>query len=282
MATCDLPERPTTYLYAFGGPATLQSAQTGGLALCSFNFDGVGVGPRMQVGVRGMLGRRDQIDRVVIGRHDWIGEPEAVGHNTVIAVQRGSSFVGIKILAVGGQEASAASVKPGAIEWLREGNMDSLLLNIYGRRAGYPAPEPMYDVRLGLMVQVAPASQFEDLDAFADQMSQRRVTQSTSQQRLRVDELDESQQIPGRHEIKSIAEMKFLKFTYHEMALKDETVPLGLREELLRNQLMSRTLPVELPTDYLWASPALTLLRGGEPLIGPSLPATAPTGPIGG
>ncbi|MFW6438291.1 MAG: hypothetical protein ACOCZ7_04675, partial [Armatimonadota bacterium] len=44
MATCDLPERPTAYFYPFGGTATLHSAQSGGLAVCSFNFDRLGVG----------------------------------------------------------------------------------------------------------------------------------------------------------------------------------------------------------------------------------------------
>ncbi|MBD3292477.1 MAG: hypothetical protein GF393_06105 [Armatimonadia bacterium] len=278
MATCDLPERPTTYLYAFGGPATLHSAQSGGLALCSFNFDGVGIGQRMQVGLRGMLGRRDQIDRVVIGRHDWIGEPEAVGQNTVVAVQRGGTYVGIKILTVGSQGEGTVSVKPAAVEWLREGNMDSLMLKIWARRAGYPLQKPMHDVRLGLLVEVARTAQFESLDAFAENLSKRRVSHETSQDRVRVDQIDESQQIPGRHEIKSIQEMKFLKFVYHRMALKDEALPLGITEELLRNRLMSRTLPVELPEDYLWSSPSLTLQRGGEPLIGPSL--QLPTAPV--
>ena len=275
MATCDLPERPTTYLYAFGGPASVQSAQSGGLALCSFNFDAVGMGPRLKVGVQGMLGRRVDVDRVIVGRHEWIGEPEAVGQNTVVAVRRGSSYVGIKILAVRGVDGGASSVKPGALEWLREGNMDSLMLRIYARRANYPLPEPLYDLRVGLLVEVAPASEFGGLAAFAEHVAGRSVSQDTSQERVRIDQLDRDQ-IPGRHEIKSGAEIKFAKFTYHEMRLDDETLPLGLTEELLRNRLISRTLPVELPEDYLWASPGLSLQRGGEPVIGPS-PAVGET-----
>ncbi|MGI5820429.1 MAG: hypothetical protein ACOX9R_20255, partial [Armatimonadota bacterium] len=270
MATSDLPERPTTYLHVFGGPATVQSAQTGGLALCSFNFDGVGVGQRVRVGVQGMLGRRDQIDRVLVGRHEWIGDPEAVGQNTVVAVRRGNTYVGIKILGVTGHEASPVSIKPGAIEWLREGNMDSLMLKVFGRRAGYPLQEPVYDVRVGILIEVAPTSRFANLEAFSEHVSQRRVAQSTSQKRMRVDHLDPRQQIPGRHDMRSMAEMRFARFLYHEMALRDERLPLGLTEELMRNELISRTLPVELPEDYLWASPALTLQRGGEVLIGPA------------
>ncbi len=268
MATCDLPERPTTYFYPFGGTVTLQSAQSGGLALCSFNFDRVGVGARIKAGVQGMLGRRDQIDRVIIGNHDWIGEPEAVGQNTVVAVQRGSSYVGIKILAVD-SERRAASVKPGSVEWLREGNMDSLMFRVYARRAGYPLSEPIHDVRVGLLIEVAAAADFANLDEFAERVAKRRVSQSISNERARVDEAEEAG-IPGRHEIRTGAEIKFARFAYHEMTLDESNLTLGLREELLRNQLISRTLPVALPEDYLWASPGLVLQRGEEPLIGPA------------
>ena len=133
LATCDLPERPTSYVYPFGGPATLSSAQTGGLALCSFNFDGVGLGPRTRVGVACVLGRRDQIDRVLIGRHEWIGEPEAVGQNAVVAVRRGRSYVGLK-MSTSARRRAPHGRQPGGIEWFAEGNMDRWS-SVYGRQA---------------------------------------------------------------------------------------------------------------------------------------------------
>ncbi len=268
LMTCDLPERPTSYLYPFGGPATLHSAQTGGLALCSFGFDGVGLGPRVRVGVACVMGRRDQIDRVLIGRHEWVEQPEAIGQNTVVAVRRGNTFVGLKILDTGPAESSPAPIKPGGIEWFAEGNMDSLVLKVYGRRADYVLDKPMYDVKVGLLVEVAPASQFGGLEEFAEHVSSRRVAQSTSTESIRTDVTD-NPGIPGRHEIKSLSQMKWARYLYHDIALRDETLGLGLIEELLRDQIVSRTLPVELPEDYLWASPGLSLVRGGEPLIGP-------------
>lgn len=269
MATCDLPERPTTYLYPFGGTATVQSAQSRGLAVCSFNFDGVGMGTALRAGVQGMLGRRDHIDRVLIGHHEWIGEPEAVGQNTVVAVRRGSSYVGIKILWVGGAGGTASSVKPAGIEWLREGNMDSLMLRVYARRGNYPLSEPMYDVRIGLLVEVAAASEFGSLEQFSEHVAGRKVSHSTSEDAVRIDNQDSRREIPGRHEIKTGAEIRFAKFLYHQVALEDETLPLGMTEELLRNRLISRTLPVELPAGYLWASPGLNLQQGAEPIFGP-------------
>lgn len=276
LATCDLPERPTSYVYPFGGPATLRSAQAGGLALCSFNFDGVGLGISTRVGVACVLGRRDQIDRVLVGRHDWIGQPEAVGRNMVVAVRRGNTYLGMKILDTGPAEGAATPTKPGGIEWFAEGNMDSLVLNVYGRRAGYALKAPIHDVKVGLLIEVAPASQYATLEDFADVVSARRVTQALSTERIRTDEL-ENPGIPGRHEMRSLSEMKWARYLYHDMSLVDETLGLGIIEELLRDQIVSRTLPVELPAEYLWVSPGLLLERGGEPVLGPR--EQAPVGP---
>lgn len=266
LVTCDLPERPTSYFYAFGAPATVQSAQSGALALCSFNFDGVGVGTRIQVGVHGVLGRRDQIDRVIVERHEWIGEPEAVGQNGVVALQRGSSYLGIKILEVAQGATLRSEVKPGVIEWYAEGNMDSLMLTIFGRRETYLLPKPLYDLRVGLLIEVAPAAEFGSLEEFAKHVGARRVTQRVEETRVRTD-LEEERQIPGRDEPKALGEMRFARYLKHTMALVDDALPLGLTEELLRNQLVERTLPVTLPPDYLWASPALTLVVGGDPAL---------------
>lgn len=266
LATCDLPERPTSYFYALGAPATVQSVQSGPLALCSFNFDGAGVGTRMHVAVRGVLGRRDQIDRVIVGRHEWIGEPEAVGQNGVVALQRGSCFLGIKILEVGFGKTARREVKPGVIEWYAEGNMDSLLLTIYGRQEGYPLPQPLYDVRVGLLVELAPAAQFGSLEEFVEHVGRRRVTQTVQERRVRTD-LENERQIPGRDEVRAIGEMRFARYLEHTMTLVDEALPLSLTEELLRNQIVERILPTVLPPDYLWASPALTLAAGGDPAL---------------
>jgi len=263
LATCDLPERPTSYFYVLGGPATVQSTQSGSLALCSFNFDGIGVGLRPQAAVRGVLGRRDQIDRVIVGRHEWIGEPEAVGQNGTIAVQRGSSYLGVKILDVAVGTTPRTEVKPGVLTWYAEGNMDSLMLTVYGRRETYRLPEPLFDVRVALLVELAPAGEFASLEEFAEHVGDRRVTQEVGQSRVRVDQLDE-RQIPGRHEITAVGEMRFANYLRHTMTLVDEALPLGLTEELLRNYVETRTLPVQLPADYLWASPALNLTVGGE------------------
>ncbi len=263
LATCDLPERPTSYFYVVGGPATVQSVQSGPLALCSFNFDGVGVMPRLKAGVRAILGRRDQIDRVIIGRHEWIGEPEAVGQNGVVALKRGSSYLGVKILDVAVGTKPRMEVKPGAISWYAEGNMDSLMLTVWGRRESYQVEKPLFDVRIGLLIEVAPAAQFGSLEEFAAHVSKRRVSQDVSEFKVRVDD-DDRRRIPGRHEITAVGEMRFARFLRHTMTLVDETLPLGLTEELLRNLLVSRTLPVELPSDYLWASPALNLQAGAD------------------
>lgn len=263
LATCDLPERPTSYFYVFGGGATLHSAQAGPVAICSFDFDGVGVAGRVQVGVRGMLGRRDQIDRVIVGTDEWIGEPRAIGRNVVVALRRGGSYLGMKILDTGAVGKAPSATKPGRVEWYAEGTMDSLLLTVSGRTADYPLPEPLFDVRVGLLVEVAPSAQFDSLEEFAAHVAGRRVSQQVREERERVD-TEEERQIPGRHEIRPRAERRYARYLYHEMTLAGDEPTLGLVQEMLRNRLVSRTLPTELPADYLWVSPALTLTGSGR------------------
>lgn len=260
LATCDRGKRPTSYVYAFGAPATVSSAQDGPLAICSFNFDGVGIGQGLQSGLRGVLARRDEVDRVIIGRHEWIGSPEAVGQNTPIAVRRGTSYLGVKILHTGAG-GSRSDIKPGQVSWLREGNMDSLMLEVYGREARYRLRKPLFDVRVGLLIEVAPASEYASLEEFAQHVGGRRVTQRIEEERVR---LDRDEEIPGRHELKTRSQMQFVDLATHTVMLDDEELALGLTEELVRNRLLSRTLPVEVPEEYLWSSPSLELVVGAE------------------
>ena len=140
------------------------------------------------------------------------------------------------------------------------------MLTIFGRRETYLLPKPLYDLRVGLLIEVAPAAEFGSLEEFAKHVGARRVTQRVEVTRVRTD-LEEERQIPGRDEPKALGEMRFARYLKHTMALVDDALPLGLTEELLRNQLVERTLPVTLPPDYLWVSPALTLVVGGDPAL---------------
>ena len=63
---------------------------------------------------------------------------------------------------------------------------------------------------------------------------------------------------------RSRAEMVFLESLRHTMTLTDEARPLGLVEDLSAQRIISRTLPVELPPNYLRMSPGLSLAVGGQ------------------
>jgi hypothetical protein len=265
LATWDLGDRPTSYFYLIGPPAHLSSVHSGSLALCSFNFDGVGVARRHQVAVRGILGLRGGMGPVLVEGHEWIGDPEALAPGATVALQRGSSYLGVKILECGFGDTGRleGDVKPGSIAWVGEGDDAALMLDVYGRQADYPLRTPLENVRVGLLIEVAPQAAYDTLSDFLMHVAQRRVVQQIRQKKERVRELEETQ--PGhRHDPKTRQEMVFVRSCTHSMALRAEDVTLGLVEDLLDNRLISQTLPVELPPDYLWLSPALSLDVGGS------------------
>ncbi len=263
FATWDLPDKPTSYFYLIGGPAHLSSAQSGPLALCSLNFDYVGVARRYQVGLRGVLGARENIDGVMIDGVEWEGEPDAVAQGSSVTLQQGGSYLGVKILQCGAGERGGlpSGVKPGMIAWFGGDAGASLLLNVYGRQADYALQQPLENVRVGLLVEAAPASAYDSLEEFATVFSRRRVREQIHSREQRMRELEETDPLRP-HKPKTKAEMVFVRTLEHSMMLDTGEVKLGLVEDLIGDRLLSQTLPVELPPDYLWLSPALSLNVG--------------------
>lgn len=274
MMTSDAPRRPTSYLYLPTVPASVQSAQSGPLAICNFTFDGVGMGVRRQVSVRAVLGCVPEIDQVLISGNEWIGEPAAVGQNGTVVLRRGSSYLGLKILECGPPGGSQSNGKPGILTHIGEGDDRSVTLEIYGRQADYPLSKPLHNVRVGVLLEVASVDEFDSLLSFARHLASRRVRQSVNKYKERAKELEKTN--PNRpNEPKSRAQMVFLESLRHTMQLTDENLPLGLVEDLSAQTIISRTLPVELPPTYLWLSPALSLNVGGR-LSDALAPAPAP------
>ncbi len=267
MMTSDAPRRPTSYLYLPTVPASVQSVQSGPLAICNFTFDGVGVGTRKQVSVRAVLGCEPEVDEVLVNGNEWIGEPEAVGQNGTVVLRRGSSYLGLKVLECGPPGGSLSNSKPAILTYMGAGDDRSVTLEIFGRQADYPLAKPLHNVRVGVLIEVASVDEFDSPLAFARHLASRRVRQSVKKHKERAKELEETN--PTRPNApKSRAEMVFLESLLeslrHTMQLTDENHPLGLVEDLSAQRIISRTLPVELPPKYLWLSPALSLDVGGK------------------
>ncbi len=263
MMTSDVERRPSSYLYLPNAAATVQSVQSGPLAICNFTFDGVGVGARRQVSVRAVLGCVPEVDQVLISGNEWIGEPAAVGQNATIVLRRGSSYLGLKVLECGPPGGSRSDTKPAILTHMGEGDNRAVTLEIYGRQADYPLNKPLHNVRVGVLIEVASVDEFDSLLAFARHVATQRVRQSVKKHKERAKELENTN--PTRpNEPKSRAEMVFLESLRHTMELTDENHPLGLVEDLSSQRIISRTLPVELPPKYLWLSPALSLDVGGK------------------
>ncbi len=263
LMTFDLPRRQGSYFYAPDIEGHVQSVQAGSLALCSFTFDGVGVADRKQVRVRGVLGCVPEVDTVLVNGVEWIGEPAAVGSSGTIVLQRGSSFLGVKILETGAP-GGRSEAKPGILTHIGEGDDRSVVLEVYGRQEDYSLRKPVHNVRVGLLIETSPAAEWEDLAAFARHISSRRVRQTTKNVNERAPELEDQGNPLHRHDPKSRAEMRFITRAEHTMQLRDEELPLGLAEDMSARAILSRTLPVELSPKYLWASPGLNLDVGGS------------------
>lgn len=263
MVTSDMPARGTSYWYLPDVAGHVQSAQTGGLAICSFTFDGIGLPGRTQPRVRGVLGLAPDVDRVLIGSTEWIGEPSAVGQNATVVLRRGNTLLGVKVLECGYGQAPSSEGKPGVLTWIGEGEGRAVVLDLYGRQADYELREPLDNVRVGLLVEVAAAADYPDLESFVRVLRARRVTQEVRTEKRRAPELEQANPLK-LNEPRTRAEMVFITSVLHSMVLADENLPLGLTENMSDRTLVSRTLPAPLPPRYLWLSPGLTLEVGGN------------------
>lgn len=263
MMTSDLPERGTSYWYLPDVAGHVQSAQTGGLAICSFTFDGIGLAGRTQARVRGVLGSAPEVDRVLIGSSEWIGEPSAVGENATVALQRGGCFLCVKVLQCGYGETGTSETKPGILTWVGEGDDRAAVLDLYGRQADYELREPLDNVRVSVLIEVASAADWPDLESFARAVKARRVTELVRTEKRRARELEDTNPLK-LNEPRTRAEMVFITSAIHSLELSDENLKLGLVENMSDRTLISRTLPTELPPGYLWLSPGLTLDAGGD------------------
>jgi len=156
-------QQPTAYFTLHGAPAHISSFQYGNLALCTLNFDRVGIKKRLTAWVRGYLGSVHDVREVYALGTRWNGEPIAIGARGTVVVKRGGTYLAVTLLECGAIGAELTSRrKPGVLEWQGIGEHAKLCLTIAARREEYPVRRPIDDLRAGFVVQIWDGDQFEE------------------------------------------------------------------------------------------------------------------------
>jgi hypothetical protein len=176
-------KRPTAYLFADPAPATVTAVQKEGRALVTVDWNQVGAPDREQAYLHGVLGPREEIAQVLIDGQPWNGEDAAVGAGVVVAWQRGDVFLGMRLGLCGPARVNERmeTTKPGTLRWQGNAPGSELELLIYGRKQTYGLNQPLDNVVVGVLTQVAARSDaLPTLEAFSKQMAAPRLIQSAT------------------------------------------------------------------------------------------------------
>lgn len=257
--------RPTLYFYASPLPAHVRSVQDQGLALCSFNFDRIGGGTRRQAFIQGVLGEAADISDIHCYGVEWNDQPTAVGERETITFKTRAAYVGLTVTRTGDPfRAEGPASPPATLQWDGEGRSGNLLLTIYARQAEYTLPKPMDHVRAGVVVEIAPLSAFDSIEAFSEHVGRGRISQSAKDTRQRV----EQEEKPAVYNVpiprpRSRMDMIFRQVIEHTIEYTNGERSLKLVEDLLAERILGRWINGEQQSeDYLWHSPVFTFKPG--------------------
>ncbi len=261
---------PTIYSQSYPATAHVSAVQSGGLALCSFDFDDVGQASRRQAYVKLILGSPSEVEAVYLRGGEWNHQPTGVGQLEAIAVETRGCYVGLIIGRCGPAEAAIERrVKPGDLHWAGEGPLSRLVLTVYGRQQDYALQAPLQDVRVVLGVGVVPQSQYPSLAEFGAEFARSRVKQEVEAIKQRIDE-------EGEHARRSINEgiipdpkpKKDIKYRYllkHSVELQALGRTLQLTEDLRADQLLGTTVDgSEVAAGSLWTGPGFAYEPGAD------------------
>jgi hypothetical protein len=258
----------TSYFYLQGADGHVSSVQSGGTALVSVDFDRLGSLTRRQAWVDGIIGRRDQIEQVLLFSEDWPGMEVGVGEMGALAVKTRGCYLGVRLLHCGPALATQTTegAKPGILSWLGAGPDGLLRLRIYARQETGPARPLLDNVRATFLVQVAPVSAFPSLADFSKALSRAPIRQTVEQTKKRVDKEQNTDKPPMLTSGKPKAKSEFV-YEYsilHRISYAVEAHDLSLTEEMIGGRVVSRTVngkPDEAPGP--WTSPLLKVAWPG-------------------
>jgi hypothetical protein len=258
-------EQPTAYVRVHGAPAHVNSFQYSNLALCSLNFDHIGIGEREQAWVKVYLGSVREIEEVYALGTIWHGDAIAVGSRGTIVVKRGNAYLAVTVLECGPVDADVTSRrKPGALEWEGTGEHAWLTLTIYARQEDYALPRAQDDWRAGYVIQVWNGDQFDSTQNAARWLDTARVVQQYAPAVLKTPVaqdlnpvLDRNKPQPKPKYLTTAQKVHTIEYSYR----RGEGNRFKLVEDLRRETVMSRTVnDVAVGKGQWWQSPALNWL----------------------
>lgn len=267
FATFRRTERPTMYFYCTPAAATVQSVQADNLALCSFNFDGVGTTGLTNVAVNAVLGTPEEVQEVYCYGVPWNGLPTSVGEMESIAVATEECFVGLTVTRTGAASSNqGAAARPAVLEWSEPNGAGNLMLTIRARPQEYPLPRPVYDMRAGVVIEVASRLAYPTLADFARHIGAGRVKQAVKSGRELVSGGDKPRDpnvlIP---EPRSRGDRTYRTIIQQTIEYTNEGRSLKLVEDLRLNEALERQIDgAPLDATALWESDFFTWQPKGD------------------
>lgn len=249
--------RPTLYFFCSPTPCTIQSLQVDGLAMCSFNFDGVGTREAVQASVKAVLGTPDDIDDVYAYGAHWNDLPTSLGERETVAIQTRGCYVGFTMMRTGiatSQEGSPG--KPISLKWTQPNRRGDLVLTMYARQQEYALPRPQHNMRAGVVIEVVPESAYPSLADFVKHLSSGTLKQSVQSLTQRVPSAEKPRDpnvlIPQpRSKIEHVYRTTLEQTSEYAIAGRS----LYLREDLLGNMTLERKVDdTPLDSTLLWES----------------------------
>jgi len=240
----DCPERPTAYFFTDPWPSYVTSVQVNNVGMITVDFDVIGQGNRLSAWLRGVLGPRSQIDRVIVGGGEWNGLPTAIPAMGTVAVERAGCYVGIRALRAGPAEGRAivSGPKPAVLEWTDQGDTAELQLTIYARKRSYRLRQPLNNLRAGVVVKVAPASSFDSLVDFAADFARARLRQSVERTKeLLPEPTDPFKGVLTEHKPKSKSELEYKHMLLHTISYEDNETSWQVQEDMLNDEVTARS-----------------------------------------
>lgn len=266
FADPDYPEAVVATVFPTNGQ--VNSVQQNGMALCSINFDRIGIGSRKQAYVSLRLGRREQVGEVFVRGAAWNREDTGIDQRDGLALSVGGCYVGIMIGRCGPVEGDTLRrVKPGSLHWAGLGKLERLQLDVHGRQSSFALAEPLENVRVTLGICVAPASAYSSIDDFAAAFAQSRISekteqieQSLTQESALPDRKPTDGVIPDPQPKRDFPIRRLVRQTITWKAMGSE---FTLAEDLNAGELMGASVDVvEVPRDTLWSAPGFSYAPG--------------------